>query len=63
MYRDFIEAPARVEAGGKTWWVQVLHHRDESVAVVNVYDEDGYFVADFKSQEEAMRFISSGGEA
>lgn len=62
MYRDFIEAPERIEAAGKEWWLQVLHHRDESVAVVNLYDEDGDFVAEFKSREEALRFLSGRKE-
>ena len=63
MYRDFIEAPERIEAGGKEWWLQVLHHRDESVAVVNLYDANGDFVAEFKSREEACRFASGSKQA
>ena len=62
MYRDFVEAPERVEAGGKEWWIQALHHRDETIDVVNVYDENGDFVADFKTKEEAYRFISGSKE-
>ena len=58
MYRDFVEAPEKYEANGREWWIQVMHHRDESIDVVNVYDENGEFVKDFKSTVEALRFIS-----
>ena len=59
MYRDFIEAPERIEANGKEWWLQVFHHRDETVDIVNVYDWNGDFVREFKSVEEALRFIDA----
>lgn len=58
MYRDFIEAPEKITAGGRDWWMQVLHHRDESVDVVNVFDKSGDFAADFQSVEDALAWIA-----
>lgn len=58
VYRDFIEAPEHVEANGRDWWIQVLHRRDESIDVVNVYDENGDFAAEFRTLEEATAYIS-----
>ena len=60
MYRDFIEAPEKIEHGETVWWIQVLHRRDETVDVVNLYDEEGWFVKEFKSREEALDYI--GGQ-
>lgn len=59
MYRDFIEAPEHYKVNGKDWWVQVLHKWNEEIDVVNVYDEEGRFVKDFKTEEEALCFINS----
>lgn len=57
MYRDLIEAPEHIEINGRDWWVQIMNHWDGTLACVNVYDQDGYFIEEFKSEEEAMQYI------
>ena len=59
MYRDLVEAPEHYTIDGKDWWVQIMHKWNGEIDVVNVYDEEGRFVKDFKTEEEALRFIEA----
>lgn len=56
MYRDLIGKPERIEAGGKLWWVQTFCKWDGTVKSVNLYDENGDFISEFSSMEDAIDF-------
>lgn len=58
MYRDLISAPEQIEAAGRKWWLQQFNKWDGSFEAVNLYDEDGDFVAEFESMEELQDFLS-----
>ena len=62
MYRDLVTAPECCTAGGRDWWVRVLHHWDGSVATVILYDDNGDFVQEFASLAECETWIMSYGK-
>lgn len=59
MYRDLVTAPECCTAGGRDWWVQVLHYWNGEVNVVNLFDDNGDFVEEFKSLEECEAWLAN----
>ena len=57
MYRDLIGAPEQIEAAGKMWWTQMFCGWNGELEAVNLYDEDGDFVAEFESMGELDEFL------
>lgn len=55
MYRDLIGDPERFTAGGREWWLQQFCHGDGTLKAVRLYDEDGEFVGEYQSEQEAVR--------
>ena len=65
MYRDLIGDPERFTAGGREWWLQQFCHGDGTLKAVRLYDEDGEFVGEYQSEQEAVRAAEgrSGAES
>lgn len=51
---ELITAPLHYEINGKDWWVQEVRNSKGEVVLINLLDEDGYFVAEYKTVEEAL---------
>ena len=56
MYRDLIGDPEKMEINGREWWLQQFCHGDGTLKFVRLYDEDGEFVSEFASMEEALAY-------
>lgn len=59
MYRDMIEAPERCTAGGRDWWVRVLHKWDGTLETVILFDACGEYVAEFNSLGECEEWLAN----
>ena len=57
MYRDLVGKPEKIEANNKTWYFQQFCGWNGNLKAVNLYDEDGDFVCEFRSVEEMNDFI------
>lgn len=57
MYRDLVTAPECCTAGGRDWWVRVLHRWNGEIDTVILYDDNGDYVTEFKSMEECEAYL------
>ena len=62
MYRDLVTAPECCTAGGRDWWVRVLHHWDGTVDTVILYDDNGDYVCEFDSLRECEDWLVDFGK-
>ena len=51
---ELLDTPIHYEIAGRDWWVQEMHDTAGNVVVVNLYNDDGYFVGEFNTKEEAV---------
>lgn len=54
MYRDLIGDPEKITVEGREWWIQQFCHGDGTLKAVRLYDEEGYYVGEFQSVEDAL---------
>lgn len=62
LYKDLISAVVKFTANGRKWYYQKLSNWDGNLEAVNLYDEDGNFVAEFPSISELKFFVNGVGE-
>lgn len=48
----------RIEINGLVWFAQEFDNPDGNLETVNLYDKNGWFVAEFNNYEDMMRFIN-----
>lgn len=57
MYRDFVGEVVKITSNGIKWYYQMFSNLDGTLKAVNLYDEDGDFVVEFKTMEELKEFV------
>ena len=56
---ELIPAPVHYEVNGKDWWVQEVKNYKGETVLVNLIDEDGYFVGEYLTVEEALESLAN----
>lgn len=57
MYRDLVGEVTKFTASGRKWYYQQFFSIGGNLKAVNLYDEDGEFICEFKSMEEMKNFV------
>ena len=56
---NYITKVERISRNGRNWFYQEFDRYDGQLEAVNLYDENGDFVEEFRSIEEMNRYIDT----
>ena len=56
---ELIPAPVHRVINGRDWYIQEVKNSNGELILVNLYDEDGYFVSEHASIEDAVKSVSN----